>query len=580
METVRRPRVKIVYEGRDITQDIESYLTGVEYVDNTAGESDEVSFTVHDAFGQWRGAWFPFKGDRLTLALGYEGNLLNCGTFTVDEIELSGPPDIVNIRALASGIGVPLRTTNSKAFEAQSLRQIAEEIAKKYGYSIVDGETKKINSKVSFDDERSLLTTINGQVLQATRLNAYKSILAGLRSVASTCQDKGAKAASDLIIKYAQSIAAGMAKGMAAVQDGGTRAEIAVIKALRPVVVKLIKQVKPMLVDYTNTSFRKDTVLDGIYVERITQNRETDLEFLARVSKEYGILFSIRGDQMIFASISQVEGASSVRTIDRTELISYNIKEKATKVYKKAVVTHHNKKKNKVTKAEIEAKAQAAETAELRINSEHASSEDTLYVYSKVDNMQQAEQKARAALHLANSKHQEGSITVPGNPLLVAGNNFELTGLGGLSGKFHIISSTHRIGRDGYITDLEIKRIGDIKNIGEKMTAGEVLFDTDSSVIRPAGIVEIERVIAWMRATPDIVVEVAGHTDNVATGEYNQGLSERRSNAVRDYMIAQGILATRLVAKGYGEIRPVASNSTPEGRQKNRRTEFVVIRNI
>jgi outer membrane protein OmpA-like peptidoglycan-associated protein len=153
--------------------------------------------------------------------------------------------------------------------------------------------------------------------------------------------------------------------------------------------------------------------------------------------------------------------------------------------------------------------------------------------------------------------------------------------MGALSGKYQIIRSMHRIGRDGYTTDLDIKRIGEVTNLGTKFTSsGEVLFDFDQAVIKPAGYVEIERILAFMVANPESVIEVGGHTDNVASAEYNQSLSERRANAVRDYMIGKGILATRLVAKGYGEIKPVASNATPEGRQKNRRTEFIVIRNI
>jgi OOP family OmpA-OmpF porin len=74
-----------------------------------------------------------------------------------------------------------------------------------------------------------------------------------------------------------------------------------------------------------------------------------------------------------------------------------------------------------------------------------------------------------------------------------------------------------------------------------------------------------------------VVVEVAGHTDSVGSEEYNQGLSERRANTVRDYLASKGINASRLTARGYGEGRPVASNDTSEGRQENRRVELVVL---
>jgi outer membrane protein OmpA-like peptidoglycan-associated protein len=73
----------------------------------------------------------------------------------------------------------------------------------------------------------------------------------------------------------------------------------------------------------------------------------------------------------------------------------------------------------------------------------------------------------------------------------------------------------------------------------------------------------------------DVKVEVAGHTCNIGTDEYNMGLSQRRADAVRNYLISQGIPADRLTAKGYGESQPTADNSTREGRVQNRRVELV-----
>jgi OOP family OmpA-OmpF porin len=74
-----------------------------------------------------------------------------------------------------------------------------------------------------------------------------------------------------------------------------------------------------------------------------------------------------------------------------------------------------------------------------------------------------------------------------------------------------------------------------------------------------------------------VVVEVAGHTDSVGSEEYNMGLSDRRANSVKDYLISQGITATRLTARGYGESQPVASNDTDAGRAQNRRVELIVL---
>ncbi len=70
-------------------------------------------------------------------------------------------------------------------------------------------------------------------------------------------------------------------------------------------------------------------------------------------------------------------------------------------------------------------------------------------------------------------------------------------------------------------------------------------------------------------------VRVEGHTDSIGTDAYNQALSERRANSVRDYMVGRGIAVGRLNSVGRGETRPVASNSTADGRAQNRRVEII-----
>jgi OmpA-OmpF porin, OOP family len=72
-------------------------------------------------------------------------------------------------------------------------------------------------------------------------------------------------------------------------------------------------------------------------------------------------------------------------------------------------------------------------------------------------------------------------------------------------------------------------------------------------------------------------VEIAGHTDSIGTDEYNQGLSQRRVDSVREYLVAKGVDGTKLTAKGYGESQPIADNATAEGRARNRRVELRVM---
>lgn len=326
---VRQPKFKIEYAGKNITDDITRYLISVTYTDHSEGESDEVEVRLEDSDGLWRSSWYPTKGEKVTLSIGYEDQLVPCGTFEVDEIQLDGPPDTVSFRALAAPITGKLRTQNSKAYEKQTLKQIANTIASKHGMS-VQGE------------------------------------------------------------------------------------------------------------------------IEDVRFDRITQNRETDLGFLKRISYEYGHVFSVRDKKLTFTTIFKLEETASVRIIDRSEIESYSITDKTADSFKQAKVKYHNPVDKSVVDAE------KTETDDKDITKG-----DVLYMTTKAENKKQAEKKAQAALHRANSKQQSGTIRLEGQPLLLAGNNFELTGMGEISGKFHIVKSRHTMDRSsGYTTEVEIKRVG------------------------------------------------------------------------------------------------------------------------
>jgi outer membrane protein OmpA-like peptidoglycan-associated protein len=87
---------------------------------------------------------------------------------------------------------------------------------------------------------------------------------------------------------------------------------------------------------------------------------------------------------------------------------------------------------------------------------------------------------------------------------------------------------------------------------------------------------ELDALATAMKEQPDAKVTLTGHTDNVGTEQYNQGLSVRRANAVSSYLVKKGISKNRIIVQGVGEKQPVASNDTEEGRQKNRRVEFSI----
>ncbi|MDC7825521.1 OmpA family protein [Pseudomonas sp. BLCC-B13] len=105
----------------------------------------------------------------------------------------------------------------------------------------------------------------------------------------------------------------------------------------------------------------------------------------------------------------------------------------------------------------------------------------------------------------------------------------------------------------------------------------DVKFDYDKSVVKEESKADIKAVADFMSQYPQTTTTVEGHTDSNGSDAYNQGLSERRANAVRDVLVNQyGVAGDRVSSVGYGESRPVADNSTDEGRAVNRRVEASV----
>ena len=109
-------------------------------------------------------------------------------------------------------------------------------------------------------------------------------------------------------------------------------------------------------------------------------------------------------------------------------------------------------------------------------------------------------------------------------------------------------------------------------------TLKNVLFDTGKSTLKPSSSEALNNLVEVLKLKGTMVIELAGHTDNVGDPLSNQKLSQDRADAVRNYLIAKGIAANRITAKGYGDTQPVADNGTAAGKQQNRRTEVRVIK--
>ena len=112
---------------------------------------------------------------------------------------------------------------------------------------------------------------------------------------------------------------------------------------------------------------------------------------------------------------------------------------------------------------------------------------------------------------------------------------------------------------------------------GVVITLGDVLFATGSADLKSGSRQTLDKLTAFLQAYPKREVQIDGYTDNVGSADYNQGLSERRADSVRDALTRMGIARERILTKGLGESSPVADNDTAGGRQQNRRVEVIVL---
>ena len=318
---------KVTIADRDVTRDLAPFVLELTYEDQVGQQSDELSILLSDTDGRFRGNWMPDKGDSIKASIGYaKASLLNCGEFVIEELGYGGPPDQLSVRGLAAAPTKALRTNNSKAYENQTLAQIAQSIAGKHGLRIV-GTVPPVN------------------------------------------------------------------------------------------------------------------------VERITQDNEPDLRFLHRLASEHGYVFSVRGTQLVWMSVYDLEAAAPVLTLKRDQVSpGYRFVDRITGVFKACEVTYHRPKEKKVHKFTVQASG--------------VTSGDTLKLNVRAESQYQAEAKAKAALHKANSKQLTASLSIEGNIKAVAGVNVTLSGWGKLDGVYHVVTSRHTLTRDaGYRTELDLKRV-------------------------------------------------------------------------------------------------------------------------
>lgn len=197
--------------------------------------------------------------------------------------------------------------------------------------------------------------------------------------------------------------------------------------------------------------------LQKIEIERKTQDRQTDLSFLARLASEYGIVFSIRGNQLIFIDTDELEKQPAVMTIHKNKISKARFADKTSHIYGGATVSTRNMKTNSVRRWHYDSSDQGNGIGTL--------TNDVWQGNVTVENETQARAKAKGGLKNQNKDKITGTLTVDGNVKLVAGINIELVDIGQFAGKWHVVTSSHNIDdSSGYITEASIRKIEEKAN--------------------------------------------------------------------------------------------------------------------
>lgn len=400
MPNVIAPYYKVIYNGTDITDDISDDVLEIVYDEGDDGEADDLRILLDDMSGKWKDTWITKTGVTIEVEMGFSnGRILNCGKFQIDEVEYKGQPDSVELKCLSIGEDNVWREPDSHIFVDQTVEQIVQYFATKNGCSVV-------------------------------RVNGY----APLR---------------DLIDQPLTSVEIGSAE-----------------------------------VSYERKVF-------SMKVQRVVQDREPDISFLSKFLDKWGIGFKLSPESIhIYLKINYTPLApvtvpkiyygdptlpSDFYTGDRIlyegqlvdlekniQLFSYDIKNCSKNAVSGVDLKYYDPFGNEVFIKKVNSSDLTSTLDDLKnlIDNPLDEIRRRLVVYADVDNEQQAEIAAKAALFDVLSMQLEGSFELDGAPEVVRGVAVPVLGLKKLSGNYYVTSSYHRLNRqNGYTTSAKVKWI-------------------------------------------------------------------------------------------------------------------------
>lgn len=323
-----KAKYRLVYEGRDVTRDLEGWVLSLTYKDKTVGEADELTVVVRDDDHRWKGEWNPKQGDRIVATIESEGRVLECGAFTVDELNYGGGVSghTLSIGALSAGVKTQVRTKSSFSHEGKTLRQLVGSYADKYGW-------------------------------------------------------------------------------------------------------------------------RVEGLIRDFRINKVTQFHETDLGFLHRIASEFGYLFTLRGNVLVFSYLPDMAREKSVVLVKWDDArTDYTIRDKVAGIYVRGQYRYHNRKEKKTYDELVKGGANP--------------SVDVLREVEGIDNDEQGLYKVEGKMYKKNLDQVEIQCTVPGNCLLVSGVHADVEGWWNYSGKYFCSESVHVVDRNGnYVTSPILKKV-------------------------------------------------------------------------------------------------------------------------
>ena len=349
METVSKAYVKILYEGKNISEDISAYITSFSYTDNVTGKADEVEISLNDQDGLFSNAWYPDKKSLLTCEIQFGDGVLPCGQFYISEVTCSGSPDTVTWHAMSINPNSKMKTKKSKGYNKVSLLDVAKEIANAHDLTLDDG-TKTITLQLPpTDKEQSDLNKLqklfNTSASQTNETFFYSTISALTQQLGKVIISLNNKGYTDQADELKNGISTNLLDPNG---DRSTKTDVQIKKTGAVKMSSLIGAVSAELKALPATQTKTLGLgLQKIKVDRLTQNNETDLFFLARIAKQYGLAFNIKPPKLIFYSAFQLADAPEVVTIDKTQVTSYSFTDKITGTYTDVNVSSHNPNTNK-----------------------------------------------------------------------------------------------------------------------------------------------------------------------------------------------------------------------------------------